>query len=188
MKKLQFLAMVAVVLMLFGSRAAQALTLTPTSLQLVATTDFNSTINSPDEWLTYLGISPVPLLAYKSAVSGTTGLGSDTGPLASSYQTTFSNTVTDPSDALIQYVGGSAIGCGTCYLLVKDGNHSPAQYLFRLTGWNGTDQIVLQGFWPAEGAISNVAIYVPEPTTLGLMAVGLVVAATRRRRSALKLS
>jgi len=179
-------------LVLCATQAAQALTLTPTSIELITTTDYNKTIDTPEEWFTYLGISPEPVLSYKSAVSGTTGVGSDSGTFSSSYQTIFSNTVTDPSDALIQYAGGTVMGCAACYLLVKDGNNSPAQYLFSLAGWNGTEDIILNGFWPQQGAISNVAIYnavsTPEPTTLGLMAVGLAIAATRRRWSALKRS
>jgi hypothetical protein len=188
MKKFACVAAVIALLGLFDTRAAEALTITPQSPSLMYTTDYNKTIDTPEEWLIYLGITPEPTLAYKSEVSGTTGLGGDSGSYASSYQTIFSNTATDPSDALITYLGGGSIGCTACYLLVKDGNNSPAQYLFDLTlaGWNGTDQIVLSGFWPAQGAISNVAIYngVPEPTTLGLMAVGLSLAAVRRRRAA----
>lgn len=104
------------------------------------------------------------------------------GSLAGSYQTTFSNSSSDPADALIHYVGGTAVG-PNAYLLVKDGNSSPAWYLFNLSslGWNGTDDVVLQGFWPNEGAISHVSLYqssrsVPEGgATLALLGLSLGV-------------
>jgi hypothetical protein len=116
--------------------------------------------------------------------------GSDEGPLAGSYETTFSNTATDPSDALIHYVGGDYVDAVT-WLLVKDGNNSPAWYLFNLTdlGWNGMEDLVLTGFWPQNGAISHVTLYgtatsVPEPATLSLLGAGLIgVFLGRRRRS-----
>jgi hypothetical protein len=66
-------------------------------------------------------------------------------------------------------------------LLVKDGNQTPNQYLFDLTGiWNGTDSIHLENFFPGGGAISHVAIFggvatrVPEPMSLLLFGTGLV--------------
>ena len=187
----RFVCATSLVLALVVSSAAEALSLSP--LDAFATTAYNSTIDTPGEWFTYLGITPEPALWYKSEVSGTTGLGVDQGTYAASYQTTFSNTAEDPSAALIQYLGGGSIGCGACYLLVKDGNSTPAQYLFSLSTWNGTDNIVLSGFWPQQGAISNVAIYtgdttkVPEPAALSLLLMGLVglggVRARLRNRS-----
>lgn len=119
----------------------------------------------------YLG-SSVEL--YKQNV-----LGSEVGALAGSYETTFYNTPSDPSGALIHYVGGAYVG-PTAFLLVKDGNHSPAWYLFNLTdfGWNGTADLVLSNFWPAQGAISHVTLYgtqaVPEPATMLILGVGLI--------------
>jgi len=124
-------------------------------------------------------------LLYKAEVP--TG---ESGPFATSYQTTFTNTSSDPENALIQYVGGAAIGCMECYLVVKDGNHYPAQYFFDLSlfGWNGTQTLDLTKFWPQGGAISNVAIWgsprqVPEPSTLLLLGSGVTLAFLRRRRA-----
>ena len=142
-------AVLALVMLLPGARAAEAISLTPEDA--IASTGYNKTIDTAEEWFEYLDIAPEPTLLYKSNVSGTTGLGADQGPYASSYQTLFSNTATDPSDAVINYVYGSdAIGCDVCYLLVKDGNNNPAQYLFDISSWDGLDDIVLTGFWPSQ--------------------------------------
>ena len=116
---------------------------------------------------------------------------SESGAFASSYDTVFSQTVEDPSNALISYIGGDKINCGECYLLVKDGNQDPIWYVFNLTdGWDGMEDIVLTGFWPNQGAISHVSIFgtfdnVPAPVILGVMGIGLmgmVFSAGLRRR------
>ena len=94
---------------------------------------------------------------YKSNV----GTGEE-GPLAGSYNTTYANTPTDPSEATITYTGGPIVS-PIAYLLVKDGNAMPAWYLFNLTnlGWTGTEILELTNFWPGSdtGAISHVALY-----------------------------
>lgn len=120
---------------------------------------------------------------------------SDVGLLAGSYQTTFNG---DLSGGTITYVGGNFVGA-TAYMLVKDGNHTPAWYLFNLTaigGWNGIDDLVLTGFWPNGGAISHVTLYgtstppddVPPPgvpdggTTLLLLGAAMAGFAALRRK------
>lgn len=166
---------------------AQAIAITPGdcsafggSISCVAGNNTNtSAINSYIEMMygvTYL---------YKSDVGG-----SDSQSFASSYDTVFSNTPLDPTDALITYVAGQSITCPDCYLLVKDGNQQPAWYLFDIGSWDGTEAISLSGFWPNQGAISHVAIYgndstnVPAPGPLALLTIGMVVLGVRQVKKA----
>lgn len=114
------------------------------------------------------------------------GDGFDTGSFAGSYDTTFPNL--DPNDALIKWVTGTqSLVCGDCFLLVKDGANDPNWYVFDISMWNGTDDIVLSNFWTGTGAISHITIFdggtnIPEPGMVGLLAIGLIgVIVTRCR-------
>jgi hypothetical protein len=125
------------------------------------------------------------------------GDGFDTGSFSSSYSTVFSNPSNDPGNATISYVSGAKI-LGATHVLVKDGNHSPAWYLYDITGlWDGMASIEAINFWPNGGAISHITLYgttgpptgtgpnVPEPGALlvwvGLILAGGSIAGDRRR-------
>jgi hypothetical protein len=117
--------------------------------------------------------------------------GIEEGSLLSSYETTFSNTATDPADGLIEYVSGNFIDCSTgCAALVKDGNQLPGWYLYDLTGlWDGKEDLSFENFWPNRGAISHISLYgdgtiVPEPGPLVLLSMGLLGLALSRRNKA----
>lgn len=75
------------------------------------------------------------------------------------YSTAFFNSPTDPEDATITWDGPSSISADLIFLLVKDGNHTPTYYFYDISTWNGTDDIVMENFWPQQGAISHVSIY-----------------------------
>lgn len=111
----------------------------------------------------------------------------ESGALAGAYETQFNN---DASGATVTFSGGTS-AIDPTHLLVKDGNATPAWYLFNISDWNGVEQMILSGFWPNTGAISHISIYgttvpVPEPTSIGLFALGMSCAIggsfARRRR------
>lgn len=131
------------------------------------------------------------LYKYETGSNGEDGSAS----LALSYETTIATE--SPGDyigATVTYQGGDIVDCSfPCYLAVKDGNNSPARYLFDLTMnglfWNGTDDLVLSDFWPGQGSISNFAIYgtaspIPVPASIWLFGTALIgfVGMSRRRK------
>jgi hypothetical protein len=184
------LAIVALSAASWGTVHAAPLSLTPAAAD--ATTNINSNLGSWGDICAAFGLSCTPeqFLLYKANVGNPNNPSTtESGPFAGSYDTVFDNTPLDPQDATISFTGAPSIVCPSCYLIVKDGRQEPAQYLFNISAWNGTDPIVLTGFWPNQGAISNVAIWgaqaVPEPSSLlltGLGALGLAAGLRRRAK------
>jgi PEP-CTERM putative exosortase interaction domain len=180
----------AVALLGLAGTASATIILTPSTPGVIPGTGSMGPSNcEPGCVNTIFGTSGLSLL-YQSDVSDNwldLGVGDDSGPYASSYRTLFSDTIIDPSDARITYQGGNDIDCPSCYLAIKDGNHSPAYYFYNLSAWNGTEEIRLQDFWPKGGAISHISIWggtpvkVAEPSTLGLLGLGLLALGFARR-------
>ncbi|MCA1978869.1 MAG: PEP-CTERM sorting domain-containing protein [Thiobacillus sp.] len=170
-----------------SSTSALALNIDPSfTPQFLVNT--NPALNADDvESLT--GFAGQLALVYKQDAGGP-----ESGNAAAYYSTSFNG---DLSGGTITWSGSSYIVCPTCYLVVKDGNNNPSQYIFTINGWNGQDPINLSGFWPANGSISHVAIFntaatgggggtvavVPEADTYAMLlaGLGLVGFAARRR-------
>ena len=198
MKKMKFLlTALCVALMLFGvMTTASALSITPASVpqwtwQPYATNNpyypviSDPRYNNPDAEVVSLVTGNTVQELYKQDQ----GQSADSGTFASSYNTEFSNTPSDPEDATITHVANMPVISGSpIYLLVKDGNHDPIWYIFNLTvlGWDGEDSIEMSGFWPNGGAISHVSLYgpspVPIPAAVWLLGSGLLGLVGIRRR------
>jgi hypothetical protein len=183
----QAAACAAAFLSLVVTSSAESGTIELTPAMTTCVTDDNWNLSAAEvlaQVQTCFAASSDPLeLLYKADV----GDSNDDGTFGSSYDTLFTNTSSDPQDATILYLGGTFMDCSACYLVVKDGKNSPAQYFFDVSSWNGTDTIQLTGFWPGQGAISNVAIWgqatpVPEPGSLLLVGTAFSLGALRQRR------
>lgn len=170
------------------STQAQALiSITPASSPVFTTNQVSAL--SASQVASLVGYVGPLSLVYKRNVEGTP---LEEGSAAAYYGTTFDLSPNDPSKATLVWNGPiQIIVCQACYLVVKDGNQTPAQYVFDIVGWNGQETIELTGFWPAQGAISHVAIFstgtiapVPEAETYAMLlaGLGLVGVAVRRRR------
>jgi hypothetical protein len=146
-KKLGLAAILAVGI----SLKAHALSITPATFPQFTGTD-NSNLSAA-QISAIVGVTVIDV--YKQDQGG-----SESGSFGSSYNTSFNDTPTDPSGALIDYISGPSITGSSIFLYVKDGNANPAFYIFNLSalGWNGTDDLVLSGFWPQQGAISHITI------------------------------
>jgi hypothetical protein len=170
--------------------AANALLITPSTGLCASNTPTCLLTTGDDPSQAQINIDIAGLLGTSTELYKRNVGEADTGAFAGSYNTAFFNSESDPSDATITYVAGAPVMTAT-HLLVKDGNHSPAWYLFSLS-WNGTEAIQLRNFWPNGGAISHVTLYggpgtttkVPEPGTMGLLGAGLLAFGFLRRRRA----
>jgi hypothetical protein len=154
------LRLVAVAALVLGmALPAQALTITPTS-GVAGVTRFTGDQTSQAQ----INVAIAPIIGSATELYKQNVGGPEVGPLAPYYWTIFSNSASDPSNATIYHVAGMPYIGPTAWALVKDGNQSPAWYLFNLTSltsvpWNGTDTLYFEGFWPAQGAISHVTLY-----------------------------
>jgi hypothetical protein len=143
----KFLAVAALALAL--AVPAQALTITPGDAILTGNQTSNVQILNA---IAAAGYTIGPSL-YKSDVGG-----ADSGYFAGSYDTAYFNTSTDPEDAVLTWLGGESIHASPVYIIVKDGNSTPAWYLFRVS-WNGQETIYFNDFWPSNGAISHIDVH-----------------------------
>lgn len=170
-------------MLLICSFQAQALMLTPGDAD--ASTAINTNLGTLSEINSAFGTSYADMMLLWKGETDKGAAGQD-GALIGSYEW---NADSPANGGTIDYLSGEvAATCPTCFLIVKDGRSTIAQYLFDLGGWDGMEQIVLSNFWPLkEDAISNVAIWggrvtVPETSQFVLMSIGVLGLLFIRRR------
>lgn len=134
------------------------------------------------------GVASSYLAAFSNEIYKDT-TGTDTGDAAGWYTTTYVPNA--EGTAKIEWIGPGFIE-GT-YLLAKDGNEG--HYLWDVSGWNGTDTILIPNPWLADNgkakAFSHVTIWggegttrVPDQSSTSLLiALGLASLLAVRRRS-----
>jgi hypothetical protein len=167
------------------SASAQALNIDPSFTPQFLITNQTSALNADDVEF-YTGFAGQLAEVYKQD-DNSGGFVADVGAAAPFYSTVITP-AGDPSNAVITWGGSSIIVCPTCYLVVKDGNNNPNQYIFDISGWNGQETLNLSGFWAGtNGSISHVAIFndlnteggggtiaaIPEADTYAMMLAGL---------------
>lgn len=168
--------------LLISFTQAQALVITPGTDDGINQWSGNDKDTMDDEFYTATGFNIKDYL-YKSEVPKVEGTeDQEEGDLASSYDTYYYNSPTDPAEAVIEHADGNPY-VQPAYLFVKGGvgAEDPLWYVFYLGGplydWNGTDDLELCNFWPGTNAISHVALYgtrVSEPATMLLLGSGLL--------------
>ncbi|WP_152208579.1 PEP-CTERM sorting domain-containing protein [Marinobacter changyiensis] len=130
-------------------------------------------------------------LLYKAEFDG----GLEEGGFTGSYEMTWA---LDATGGTLSWLEGTPfIVCGECYVAVKDGNNDPRYYFFDLSfgselEWDGKEDLEFSNFWAnTQGSISHISIWgdntpveVPEPSTLGLLGLGLMGLVYSRKRKA----
>jgi len=128
--------------------------------------------------------------------------GTDSGPFAASYTTTFGGfgeDMEDPTTSLIEHVLGemAIAGYDRIFVLAKGGsgqtngrNGTPraSYYGWNISDWDGTESLDITAWDNVSGSISHVSIWgeggvnVPEPGPVGLLGAGLIALYWARRR------
>ena len=120
--------------------------------------------------------------------------GIEAGFYRDSYTTLFGESSANPGGALLTYVGGNAMPCAFCFLIISSrqrgpsGDALPVLSFAGIAEWSGLDSLNVRGVGPRWGP-SYFAIWghdptqtaIPEPGTLALIGVGLVGVVVRKR-------